>query len=50
VLDFEEILAGIANSGFSGPLTLEYLRQFHDRLIPDGLWATDVLSTITKRG
>ncbi|MCK4317000.1 MAG: TIM barrel protein [Anaerolineae bacterium] len=50
VLEFERVLTGIANSGFSGPLTLEYLRQFHDRLIPDGLWATDVLSTITKRG
>jgi sugar phosphate isomerase/epimerase len=47
VLDFAEILSAIAHSGFSGPLTLEYLRQFHERLVPDGLWATDVLRRCT---
>ncbi len=47
MLDFEKILTGIAHSGFSGPLTLEYLRPFHDRLIPDGLWAADVLRKCT---
>jgi hypothetical protein len=43
VLDFEEILTAIARSGFSGPLTLEYLPQFHGRLVADGLWAGEVL-------
>jgi sugar phosphate isomerase/epimerase len=42
-LDFEEILAAIAESGFSGPLTLEYLPQFHDQLVSDALWAQTVL-------
>ena len=40
VLDFEEILVAIAKSGFSGPLTLEYLRQFHDHLVADALGCT----------
>lgn len=43
VLDFEEIVAAIAGSGFSGPLTLEYLPQFHDQLIADGVWVQTVL-------
>lgn len=43
VLDFEEIVAAIAGSGFSGPLTLEYLPQFHDQLAADALWAQAVL-------
>jgi len=43
-LDFEGILAGIARSGFSGPLTLEYLPQFHDQLLADGLWAAQRIS------
>ncbi|HEC34098.1 MAG TPA: sugar phosphate isomerase/epimerase [Chloroflexi bacterium] len=46
VLDFEGIIAAIAESGFSGPLTLEYLPQFHDRLVRDARWAQDVLSRI----
>jgi sugar phosphate isomerase/epimerase len=43
VLDFEEILGAIAESGFSGSLTLEYLHQFHDQLVADALWAQMVL-------
>ena len=43
VLDFDEILAAIAESGFGGSLTLEYLYQFHDQLVTDALWAQTVL-------
>ena len=43
VLDFKEILAAIARSGFSGSLTLEYLPQFHDQLVADAVWAQAVL-------
>jgi sugar phosphate isomerase/epimerase len=43
VLDFDEILAAIAGSGFGGSLTLEYLTQFHDQLVADALWAQAVL-------
>lgn len=46
VLDFEGILACIARSGFSGPLTLEYLPQFHGDLLPDGLWAKEALTNL----
>jgi len=46
VLDFEEIITAIVESGFSGPLTLEYLLQFHDQLVPDARWAWDVLGRI----
>lgn len=46
-LDFEELLAGIARSGYSGPLTLEYLPEFHDQLLADGLWAAEVLRQCT---
>ena len=42
-LDFEEILTTIAESGFGGSLTLEYLPQFHDQLMPDALWVQTVL-------
>jgi sugar phosphate isomerase/epimerase len=42
-LNFEEILAGTARSGYSGPVTLEYLPEFHDQLLRDGLWAAEVL-------
>ena len=42
-LDFEEILTAIAESGFGGSLTLEYLPQFHDQLMPDALWVQTVL-------
>jgi sugar phosphate isomerase/epimerase len=47
ILDFEEVLTGIARSGYSGPLTLEYLPEFHDQLLADGLWAADVLRRCT---
>jgi sugar phosphate isomerase/epimerase len=40
VLDFDEILAAITESGFGGSLTLEYLRQFHDQLVTDALGCT----------
>jgi sugar phosphate isomerase/epimerase len=40
VLDFEEILVAIAESGFDGSLTLEYLPQFHDQLVADVLGCT----------
>jgi sugar phosphate isomerase/epimerase len=43
VLDFEEILAAIVESGFGGSLTLEYLHQFHDQLVSDALWVQTVL-------
>jgi sugar phosphate isomerase/epimerase len=46
VLDFEGILAAIAESGFSGSLTLEYLPQFHDQLVADALWAQTVLDCL----
>jgi sugar phosphate isomerase/epimerase len=48
VLDFEEILAAIARSGFSGPLTLEYLPQFHEQLGADALWAQAVLNRVAS--
>lgn len=44
VLDFEATLAAIVESGFSGPLTLEYLPQFHDQLVADALWVQTVLN------
>jgi hypothetical protein len=43
VLDFEEILTVIAESGFGGSLTLEYLPQFHGLLVADALWMQTVL-------
>jgi len=43
VLDFEEILTAITESGFSGSLTLEYLPQFHHQLVTDALWVQTVL-------
>jgi sugar phosphate isomerase/epimerase len=42
---FEEILAAITESGFTGLLTLECLPQFHDRLVADALWAQTAFST-----
>jgi sugar phosphate isomerase/epimerase len=50
VLDFEEILAAIAESGFGGSLTLEYLPQFHDQLVVDALWVQTVFSHLVARG
>ncbi len=43
VLDFEEILTSIGRYSSSGPLTLEYLSQFHDQLVGDALWAESEL-------
>jgi sugar phosphate isomerase/epimerase len=43
VLDFEEILTAIAESGFGGSLTLEYLHQFHNQLVADALWVRKAL-------
>ena len=37
-LDFEEIIAAIVESGLEGPLTLEYLPQYHHHLLEDALW------------
>jgi sugar phosphate isomerase/epimerase len=49
VLDFEEILAAVAESGFGGSLTLEYLPQFHDQLVADGLWVQAALDRVVYR-
>jgi sugar phosphate isomerase/epimerase len=46
VLDFDEIVTAITGSGFIGPLTLEYLSQFHDQLVADALWAQAVLDRV----
>jgi sugar phosphate isomerase/epimerase len=48
VLDFDEILPAIAGSGFIGPLTLEYLPQFHDELVTDALWAQAALYRVAS--
>jgi len=48
VLDFEAILAAIAESSFNGPLTLEYLPQFHDQLVVDALWAQAALYRVAS--
>lgn len=42
-LDFEEILAAIMESGLDGPLTLEYLPQYHHHLLEDALWVGQML-------
>ena len=46
VLDFEEIVAAIVRSGFEGPLTLEYLPAYHEKLVPDALWLQEVLNSL----
>ena len=43
-LNFREIIAAIAASGFTGPLTLEYLPQYHGVLTDDALWVRSLLS------
>jgi sugar phosphate isomerase/epimerase len=42
-LDFEEIVAAIVESGLDGPLTLEYLPQYHHHLLEDALWVGQML-------
>ncbi len=42
-LDFEEIVAAIVESGMEGPLTLEYLPQYHHHLLEDALWVDQML-------
>lgn len=42
-LDFEEIAAAIVESGLEGPLTLEYLPQYHHHLLEDALWVGQML-------
>ena len=42
-LDFEEVLRVIRESGFLGALTLEYLKEHHDRLVEDALWVEEQL-------
>ena len=42
-LDFEEIVAAIVESGLDGPLTLEYLPQYHHHLLEDALWVDQML-------
>lgn len=42
-LDFERLVAAIASSDFSGPLTLEYLPQYHCSLLEDALWVNQIL-------
>lgn len=44
-LDFEGILEVIADSGFSGPITLEYLKEFHEHLVEDALWVMEQLGS-----
>ncbi|MFQ6102496.1 MAG: sugar phosphate isomerase/epimerase family protein, partial [Anaerolineae bacterium] len=43
VLDFEEIIGAIVANGFEGPLTLEYLPQYHGQLLEDALWTGEML-------
>jgi sugar phosphate isomerase/epimerase len=50
VLDFEEVVTAIAESGFRGSLTLEYLPQFHDQLVTDALWVQTVLNQLVAEG
>jgi len=50
VLDFEEIVAAIAESGFRGPFTLEYLPQFHGQLVADALWVQTALDHLAAGG
>ena len=42
-LDFEEIVAAIVESRLEGPLTLEYLPQYHHHLLEDALWVGQML-------
>jgi len=42
-LDFEEIVAAIVERGLEGPLTLEYLPQYHHHLLEDALWVGQML-------
>ncbi|MBN1954380.1 MAG: sugar phosphate isomerase/epimerase [Anaerolineae bacterium] len=44
VLDFRQVLEAIARSDFSGPLVLEYLHPYHDQLVPDALWARQLIA------
>ena len=44
VLDFRKVLEAIARSDFSGPLVLEYLHEYHERLVPDALWARQLIA------
>jgi len=43
ILDFEEIVAAIVESGPERPLTLEYLPQYHHHLLEDALWVGQML-------
>ncbi|MBU0490251.1 MAG: sugar phosphate isomerase/epimerase [Chloroflexi bacterium] len=42
-LDFTEIVAAIARSGFAGPLVLEYLPEYHGQLVADARWVGALL-------
>jgi sugar phosphate isomerase/epimerase len=42
-INFQELLIAIVHSGFQGPLILEYLPEFHHRLVDDALWARNRL-------
>ena len=43
VLDSRGIIPAIAESGFDGPLTLEYLPQHRGHLLQDALWLAEML-------
>ncbi len=43
ILDFEQIIAAIIESGLEGPLTLEYLPPYHHHLLEDALWVSQML-------
>ncbi len=38
MLDFRKIMEYLTASGFEGNITLEYLPEFHDQLVPDALY------------
>lgn len=42
-LDFTEILRAILASGFSGSITLEYLKEHHQQLLEDARWIKRML-------
>lgn len=41
---FEGFLMTVAGSGFEGPIVLEYLSEYHKHLLPDALWARELLA------
>jgi sugar phosphate isomerase/epimerase len=40
-LDFRGVLSAILESGFSGAITLEYLKEYHQHLLEDARWVKE---------